>query len=127
MSFSVEVFGDQSVRQYLSNEYFDVSVDTLYFCRFGISADSYLLSRSDLCLIKMHNTLSSRRIYLTMFILEVTKQCVALWFYNFQYWKFCRNFSAENQEKFRFERRTVIITVTDIEQPNGCGFILYSF
>jgi len=36
---------------------------------------------------------------MTMFILEVTKQYVALWFYKFQHWKFCSNFSVENQEK----------------------------
>ena len=92
---------------------------THYFCRFGISADGYLLSRSDFCLTKMHNSLSSRRIYLTMYILEVTKQCVTFWFYKCQYWKFCSNFSAENQENFRFERRTVAINVTDIEDPDG--------
>ena len=63
--------------------------------------------------------LSSRRIYLPLFILEVTKQCVALWFYKFQYRKFCSNFSAENQEKFRFEKWTIITTATDIDDPNG--------
>ena len=71
--------------------------------------------------------LSSRRIYLPMFILEVTKQCVTLWFYKFQDWKFYNNSSTENQEKFRFKRWKVIITATDIEDLNGYSFILYIF
>jgi hypothetical protein len=57
ISFSVEAFGDHTERQYLSNEHFDVTVDTLYFCRLGISVDCNLLSRSYFCLTKMRNSL----------------------------------------------------------------------
>jgi hypothetical protein len=41
--------------------------------------------------------LSSRWIYLPMFIVEVTKQCVTLWIYKVPYGKFCSNYSAKNQ------------------------------
>jgi len=56
-SFSVEAFGDQSVRKYLSSAHFDVTVDKLYFCRVGIYVNVNLLSKSDLCCTKIHNSL----------------------------------------------------------------------
>ena len=39
----------------MSNEYFDITVEKLYFGLFRISIDGNLRSRSSLCLLKIHN------------------------------------------------------------------------